>query len=149
MTQYTVGSFFTVVIIVTIFFTAIALTSDEIISKNGNLDNASLDALSKTVTTVDSTYDPGDLTLGADNLTANSSFEGTDAFQREFLESKSEAEDKRSVFGKIFGVPDLMLNSIGIQQPGLVLALKSLLIAFITFFTVIAVYVAWKRGDVE
>ena len=145
----TIGTYITLVFFVTLIFTLVALTGDEIKTKNTNLDNSSLEALAKITDDIDTTYSVDSLTIGESNITANSSFEGTDAFQREFLESKTESNEKEGVVNKIIGVPDLILNSIGIQQPLIVTTIKALFGAFIIIFIALALYKAWKTGGTD
>lgn len=145
----TIGTYMIIVFFITLMFGMIALTSDEIISKNPNLDNKSLEVLAQITTDISNTYTVEQLTLGQDNITANSSFTGTDSFEREFLESKTESNEKEGIVNKIIGVPDLILNSLGIQQPLIITTIKSLFGAFLVIFISLAVYKAWKTGQTD
>lgn len=143
----TIFSILTVLMFVSILFGLVAQTSLDVLS-NPLLDNDSVSAINTLNSQIDS-VDISESTI-VNSVTVNSTFEGTDAFQREFLESKSVAEgENKNLIEKVLGVPNLLITSLGIPQNDTLERVLSILILVLGVLVVLIVYKAWKTGQVD
>lgn len=143
----TLFSLLSVLAFVALLFGLIAETSNDVL-KNPLLDNDSIDAIA-TLNTQISSVDISEATI-VNNLTVNSTFEGTDAFQREFLESKSIAEgENKNLIEKITGVPNLLITSMGIPQNDALSRILGIIILVLGILLILVIYKAWKTGQVD
>ena len=142
------GSFFTVIVIVALVFTLVNIASVDIVQNNPNLDEASLLLIDRINDDIQ-IFQPGDLTSTSNPVTNDSSFEGTDAFAREFLQSTSFVRNEQTILDKITGIPDLIVDSLGVDNQKSVTTIKLFLLAFISFFLGLALYKAIRTGEVD
>lgn len=139
------GAFFTLVVII-IFLTFANTIANEASEKNTRLDNTSI-ALIIDLNYETTIYNQEYVSEQENNVTANSTFEGVDPFARQYLEDKSEILQKKSQTDKILSVPDLLIRSMGIENNALVLSIKLLLVALMTFALGLAAYKAVRTGE--
>lgn len=143
----TIFSLLTVLFFTAILFGFIAETSSEVLN-NPLLDNQSISAIA-TLNTQIASVDISEATI-VNNVTVNSTFEGTDAFQREFLESKSIAEgENKNLIEKITGVPNLLVTAMGIPQNDALERVLSIIFIVLLVLLVLVVYKGWKTGQVD
>ncbi len=143
----TLFSLLSVLAFVALLFGLIAETSSDIL-QNPLLDNNSIDAINTLNIQIDS-IDISEATI-VNNLTVNSTFEGTDAFQREFLESKSIAEgENKNLIEKITGVPNLLITSMGIPQNDALSRILGIILLVLGILLILVVYQGWKTGQVQ
>lgn len=93
----------------------------------------------------------GNLNLASDfneassNLTTNATFDSEDVFAQEFLEGKSEGQQKSGIVKNIIKVPDLIFLSIGLPQSSLIWV-RSLIFLILTVILSLAAYRAFFGG---
>lgn len=141
----TILSFLSVLAFITVLFGLVASTSTEILS-NPQLDNDSIANLATLIVQTNA-IDITNSTIT--NVTINSTFEGTDAFQREFLESKSISENERSAVDKIIGVPNLILTAIGLEQESTVTSVLQVVVFILGIMIILIIFKGWKTGQVD
>ena len=143
----TITSFLSILAFSVLLFGLLVITSPEV------LDNPLLDNQSKaniaTLSTQVNTIDISESSI-VNNITVNSTFEGTDAFQREFLESKSIAEgENKNIIENILGVPNVLVTALGIPQDDTVQFILNLIGVIVSIILGLLVYKAWKTGQVD
>jgi len=87
-----------------------------LIYDNDNLNDESRSIINKTSSNLDTDFEARDFEEGQIAISQNTSFEGTDAFAREFLEEQSEAETKTGIYENLVNVPTLIKESIGLPD---------------------------------
>lgn len=141
----TILSIISVLAFVTILFGLVASTSSEIYN-NPLLDNDSRANLANLLVQ----YDSIDISNSTEsNATINSTFEGTDAFQREFLESKAVSQGDKNLMEKIIGVPNLILVSLGVEQDNTTTVILSVIVLILGIIIGLAIFEGWKTGKVS
>lgn len=110
MTNY--FTIFSVTFIIVVVFTMINIVGDDI-NTNPNLDTQSQELIDNINTKVSEDFDEEEF---EESTTLNGSFEGQDAFSREFFESKSSSETKTGIIERILKTPDLIFMSTGIPE---------------------------------
>lgn len=143
----TILTLVTVLAFMSVLFGLVANTSGEILG-NPLLDDASTSNLGTLVGQVQS-IDISGSTI-TNNITINSTFEGTDAFQREFLESKSIAEgENKNIIEKTTGVPNVLLTALGIPQDVNVTLILAIIGVVLLIIIGLVVFKGWKTGQVD
>lgn len=140
--------FYTVMFVVVIL-TGVSYVGSESITNNPNLDSKSLEIINQTNAELVAKYDKDEFLIEDNNVTANSSFADVDPFARQYLEDKSEIEQKQTTLQKALGMPDLILISLGIEQNELLLIIKGFIVALISFIIGLAIYIAIRTGEVK
>jgi len=129
-----------IVFLVVIVYTGILVVGDESIT-NSNLDNRSIELIINLNSNFDANFN--DLTLSSSNLSANTSFEGQDAFVQQYLESKESTGEIGGFVNKIVSIPDLLILGINSDIPEQDLAaFKLILAAFLIIVLAVTVFVA-------
>jgi hypothetical protein len=129
-----------------IFLSIISSVLEEAGDKNDRLDNETK-LLILNLTSVSKEYDPSYLEPVSNSETENSTFEGVDAFARQYFEDKQEVREDASQSEKILNMPDVLLNSIGIQNNALLTTIKLFIISLITFALGLGAYKAARTGE--
>lgn len=143
----TVFSMISVLGFIGILFGLLSVTSVDI-AKNPLLDNDSISNLA----TLNSQFDTIDIskTNFTNNATDNSTFEGTDAFQREFLESKATTEgSNKNIMEKTIGIPAFLLTALGLPQNDATQVVLGIAVTLLLVLIGLVVYKAWKTGQVD
>jgi len=110
------GSIFAVLMLVLVVFGAMQVVGEEI-SENSNLDNDSVSLIANISTNVDNNLNvETSFQEAASNLTVNATFDSADVFAQEFLEGKSEGQQKQGLVKNLVKVPDLFILSLGAPQ---------------------------------
>jgi len=107
--------FFFIAVFIVLFSGMIILVSDEIIT-NDNLDNESVQYITSLNSQLAAKYDVSQLGEGQSNLSTNASFEGVDPFTLQYLESKSESQQKISTLDVLKATPDTFLLSFELEE---------------------------------
>lgn len=81
----------------------------------------------------------------ASNLTTNATFDSEDVFAQEFLEGKSQAQQKQGIVKNIVKVPDLIFLAIGLPESSLIW-IKSLIALILAIVLSFAAYRAIFGG---
>lgn len=107
--------FFFIAVFIVLFSGMIILVSDKIIT-NDNLDNESVEYITSLNSQLAAKYEVSQLEEGQSNLSANASFEGVDPFTLQYLESKSESQQKISTLDVLKATPDTFLLSFELEK---------------------------------
>lgn len=114
------GSIFTVLMLFMSVFVVMQIVGEQ------SINNSQLEQSSKNLIFNYSSNLDGNLNLDSDfdeassGLTANATFDGQDVFAQEFLEGKSEGQQKGGIVANIVKVPDLIFLSIGLPESSLI-----------------------------
>ncbi len=149
MSNNTIGSLLVVVVLCITIFTGLNFVADEV-SSNDNLDLKSQEIIFELNNEVVNNYDVASLE-GSDaqtELTANSTFEGVDAYARQYLEDKSEMTQKKSTINKILTFPGFIVELAGFDSNPLVIVILDLIILMLGFWIGFAIFKAIK-GNVD
>ena len=143
------GTTFFVIFLITIFFTGLYLVNIEISAKNDKLDIKS----EELIESLGSKYENNisDITFSEQEsaVVNDSTFEGVDAYSRQYLEDKSEINQKKSLLNKIFLFPSILLMIFGVEDMTLFIAFSSLVYGLITIYIGLQVYKAIRTGEVD
>jgi len=145
----TIWSLFLAISLAVIFLTMAGSIATEVGETNPYLDNESRDLIYVLNYEIDETYNVNSLEVTESAVTNDSSFEGVDAFARQYLQDKSEIQQKKETLDKAKGLPDLLLKVVGIRDDGLVTVIKLILSAMIVFLIAIAIYKAVRTGETD
>jgi hypothetical protein len=118
----------------------------EVGNKNSILDDNSVNLIIE-LNYEASQFNSSNLEETQSSLTNDSTFEGVDAFARQYLEDKSEITQKKTTLEKVFGVPDLVITAVGIENNALIISIKILLISLLSFALGLALYKAIRTGE--
>lgn len=114
------GSIFVVLMLFMGVFVSMQIVGEESINNN-QLSTESKQLIANYSSNID-----GNLNLASDfneassNLTTNATFDSEDVFAQEFLEGKSEGQQKSGIVKNIVKVPDLIFLSIGLPESSLI-----------------------------
>lgn len=114
------GSIFVVLMLFMSVIVAMQIVGEESINNN-QLELSSKELIANYSSNID-----GNLNLASDfneassNLTQNATFDSEDVFAQEFLEGRSEAQQRSGIVQNIVKVPDLIFLSIGLPESSIV-----------------------------
>ena len=83
-----------------------------------------------------------------DNEFNDSTFDGVDAFSRQYLEEKSEIDQKQSLIRTILLYPSFLISIFGVEDMVMLVLFSSLVYGLIFFFIGLQIYKAIK-GEVD
>lgn len=107
--------FFFVAMFIVLFAGMIQLIGVDIIG-NENLDNESVEYITSLNSQIAANYQVSQLEEGSSNISQNASFEGVDPFTLQYLESKSQSQQKLSTLDVIKSTPDTFLLTFDLDQ---------------------------------
>jgi len=107
--------FFFVAVFIVLFSGIILLVSEKIIT-NDNLNNESINYITSLNKQLAAKYNVSQLEEGQSNISQNASFEGVDPYNLQYLESKSESQQKISTLDVLKATPDTFLLTFDIEQ---------------------------------
>lgn len=140
-----IGSIFIVLMLFMGVFVSMQVIGEE------SINNNQLSLESKQLIANYSSNIDGNLNLASDfdesssDLTQNATFDGEDVFAQEFLEGKSEGQQKGGIVKNIVKVPDLIFLSIGLPESSLIWV-KSFIGLILTVILSFAAYRAFFGG---
>ena len=79
----------------------------------------------------------------------DSTFDGVDSFSRQYLEDKSEIEQKQSLIKTILLYPGFLISVFGVEDMLLLSLFSSLIYGLIAFFIGLQIYKAISGKDVD
>jgi len=125
-------------LITTVFIAAINIGESSL--NNQILDDDSRTLIQDIATKQSEDFSEDQFMEGEDTLAEeDSSFDSEDAFSREFLEGRSEAQQKTNLVERIIGIPSLILLSVGLPESfirpffWIVTTLVSIFVSFATY----------------
>jgi hypothetical protein len=131
-----IGSIFAVLMLVVVVFGAMQIVGNEV-AGNSNLDNESVFLIANISNNVDNNLNAdSSFDEASSNLTVNATFDSQDVFAQEFLEGKSQGQQKQGIVKNLVKVPDLIILSLGVSQQdvawirSIVLLILTVLIGF-------------------
>ena len=143
-----IGTFAVILLIISItIFGLNQIGSD--IENNSNLDLKSQNLILDISYERNNNYLESGFEVNENDVTVNSTFEGVDAFSRQYLEDKSETLTKKGVIQKIVTAPDLIVKLIGVEELALIISLRILIDGIIVFFLGLVIYKAARTGEVD
>ena len=144
-----IGSTATILFIVVAFLVGLNLIGGDL-SSNTNLDANSVRLLSNISSEYNSNYAYDSIySTATDNLTSNSTFDSVDPFSRQYLEDKSDIQQKQNTLNKILNVPSLFLLMLGIENSLILIAWNTLIYGLLTFMLALQIYKAVRTGEVD
>jgi hypothetical protein len=139
------GSIFAVLMLIVVVFTSMQIIGEESID-NSNLDSESVTLILNVSNNLNSNFNiESSFTESSSSLSENSSFDSADVFAQEFLESKSQGQQKQGLVKNIVKIPDLIILSLGIPEES-VSWIKGFLLLIITVILSFASYRAFFGG---
>lgn len=140
-----IGSIFGGLIIILIVFNIMLLVGNESVT-NSNVDTESVLLVAQVETGINTNFNYTTSFNEFDsNLTTNATFDSQDVFAQEFLEGKSEGQQKQGLISNIVKVPDLFILSLGVPQSS-VIWIKGILLLVISVLLSFAAYRAFFGG---
>jgi len=140
-----IGSIFVVLMLVTVVFTAMVQVGQESVS-NSNLETESVVLIANVENGVNNNLDyNSSFDEFGSELTENATFDSEDVFAQEYLEGKSEGQQKKGFISTITTIPDLVILSLGIPQNS-VIWIKGIFALIITVVLSFASYRAFFGG---
>lgn len=141
-----IGNVIFIVFLSVAIFSIIAVIGTEA-QNNPNLDLESTEMIIKFNYEVNNTYSLNELSVEENNITANSTFDGVDPFARQYLEDKSEIQQKKGVVDKALSLPTLIVSSFGVDNNKLVIIMLGLFFTGFSIFIGLYIYKAIRTGE--
>jgi hypothetical protein len=114
------GSIFLILMLVMAVFVSMQIVGEESFN-NTNLELESQNLISNYSSNIDNNLNlASDFDEASSDLTVNATFDGEDVFAQEFLESKSDGQQKSGIVRNLVKVPDLIFLSIGLPEASIV-----------------------------
>lgn len=142
-----IGTLAIVIFLLTLLFGGLYYVGLEVSTKNTKLDTKSEQTLTSlgvfyndNITKVDFKTDTGEFN--------DSNFDGVDAFVRQYLEDKSEIEQKKSLLNTVLLYPSFLISIFGVEDMTLLLIFSGLVYGLIVFLITLMVIKA-IRGEVD
>lgn len=142
----TILGIITVVLVFVGIFTIMNIVGQEV-QGNTNINNDSKLLITNINKKMGSDFDVAVFEEPDSSLAKNSTFEGVDAYARQYLEDKSEIEKKYDMVNSVTNIPDLIILSLGVPVTW-VSAIKAFVVAILGLLVGLAIYVAIRTGEV-
>jgi len=144
-----IGTTITIVLIVVLFLAGLnAIASD--ISTNENLDTDSINLLNDLTNEYTDNYQSNTtFSTSESGMTNDSTFASVDAFSRQYLEDKSNIDQKKGTIEKILGFPGLFLKMFGVDNETILIAWSTAIYSFIVIMLGLQTYKAVRTGEVD
>jgi hypothetical protein len=135
-----------IILILVVLFTGLYYSTIDIDNNNDKLDSDSEDIIDYLGVYYNNISDTSFIsTSGQYN---DSSFDDVDPYIRQYLEDKTEIQQKQSILNKVVSYPSIILRVFGVSDSTILIAFNSLIYGFITFIIGLQIYKAIK-GDVD
>jgi len=148
MSNATIGSIVIVIFLSITIFVGLNSVADNI-TGNSNLDLRSQEVITELNGQVSTNYQLSNLQSTDGNLSEGSTFEGTDAFVRQYLEDKNSISEKKSTMDKIIGFPDFLMKISGFDSIPLFIYIIGLIGILLGLWIFFASYKAVRTGEVD
>ncbi len=144
-----IGTVATIVFIMVLFLGGLSIIGTDIL-KNNNLDNDSIKLVSDLGSEYTNNYNVNDSFITqTQNLTANSTLLGSDAFTRQFFENKQEQKRTTSTTDKILNIPTTFITMFGVTNESLIILWKTAFFTFLAFLLGLYAYKFVRTGEVD
>jgi len=135
-----------IILILVVLFTGLYYSTIDIDNNNDKLDSDSEDIIDYLGVYYNNISDTSFIsTSGQYN---DSSFDDVDPYIRQYLEDKTEIQEKQSILNKVISYPSIILRVFGVSDSTILIAFNSLIYGFITLIIGLQIYKAIK-GDVD
>lgn len=144
----TIGTYAIILFIVVLFISGLSFISYDI-SKNTYLDDDSVNIISD-LNLFYSDLNPSIVfTPDIDPSIANSTFEGVDAYSREYLETKTDSKGRENIVMKILTLPAIPLKVFGVTSYPIIISFSVAFSGIILFLIGLSTYKAIRTGEVD
>ena len=142
-----IGTLAIVIFLLTLLFGSLFYVSLEVSDKNTKLDTKSIQVIE--TLGVNYVNDINNTDFETENTEFNdSNFDGVDAFVRQYLEDKSEIEQKKSLLNTILLYPSFIISIFGVEDMIILTTFSVLVYGLIVFLIGLMVIKAIK-GEVD
>ena len=142
-----IGTLALVIFLLTLLFGSLFYVSLEVSDKNTKLDTKSIQVIE--TLGVNYVNDINNTDFETQNTEFNdSNFDGVDAFVRQYLEDKSEIEQKKSLLNTILLYPSFIISIFGVEDMIILTTFSVLVYGLIVFLITLMVIKAIK-GEVD
>lgn len=142
-----IGTMSIIIFLLTLLFGSLYFVSVDISSSNTKLDTNSIQIIetlgAEYINNINSTN------FNTENEEFNdSNFDGVDAFVRQYLEDKSEIEQKKSLLNTVLLYPSFIISIFGVEDMTILIMFSSLVYGLILFLLTLQIIKA-IRGEVD
>jgi hypothetical protein len=148
MSNVNLVSIFTLVLISLAILTGFTFVLDDVSQKNTRLTEDSINIMNNYITDVNANLDSSNLSSSVSLLNSSSGGSSED-FSREFRESKAAVISEKSRMDKILNIPQVVVNSIGLESDDQLLFYLTLIGIFLSFIIGLAIYIGIRTGKVQ
>ena len=142
-----IGTLAIVIFLLTLLFGGLYYVSQEVSSKNTKLDTKSVQVIKTLGVTYENDINATDFETDSGEFN-DSNFDGVDAFVRQYLEDKSEIEQKKSLLNTILLYPSFIISIFGVEDMIILTTFSALVYGLIVFLIALMVIKA-IRGEVD
>ena len=142
-----IGTLAIVIFLLTLLFGGLYYVSQEISDKNTKLDTKSVQVIQTLGVTYENEISTTDFETDSGEFN-DSNFDGVDAFVRQYLEDKSEIEQKKSLLNTILLYPSFIISIFGVEDMIILTTFSALVYGLIVFLIALMIIKA-IRGEVD
>lgn len=142
-----IGTLAIVIFLLTLLFGGLYYVSVDISDKNNKLDTKSIQVIETLGVNYAQNINTTDFE-SQDNEFNDSNFDGVDAFVRQYLEDKSEIEQKKSLLNQVLLYPSFIISIFGVEDMIVLVSFSVLVYGLIAFLITLMVIKAVK-GEVD
>jgi len=142
-----IGTLAIVIFLLTLLFGGLYYVSLEISDKNTKLDTKSVQVIQTLGVTYENEISATDFETDSGEFN-DSNFDGVDAFVRQYLEDKSEIEQKKSLLNTILLYPSFIISIFGVEDM-IILTTFSVLVYGLIAFLITLMVIKAIRGEVD
>jgi len=142
-----IGTLAIIIFLLTLLFGGLYYVSQEVSDKNTKLDTKSVQVIKTLGVTYENDINATDFETDSGEFN-DSNFDGVDAFVRQYLEDKSEIEQKKSLLNTILLYPSFIISIFGVEDMIILTTFSALVYGLIVFLITLMVIKA-IRGDVD
>ena len=142
-----IGTLAIVIFLLTLLFGGLYHVSQEVSDKNTKLDTKSVQVIQTLGVTYENEISTTDFETDSGEFN-DSNFDGVDAFVRQYLEDKSEIEQKKSLLNTILLYPSFLISIFGVEDMIILTTFSALVYGLIVFLIALMVIKA-IRGEVD
>lgn len=142
-----IGTTIFILFIVTLCLTGLYYVSSEVTSKNTKLDIES-QALVNSMGNDYNNYGYN-TTIIITEASNESNFEGVDAYVREYLEDKTEINQKETMLNKVLNFPATLLIIFGVEESFILIAFNTLVYSLLGVLIGLQIFKAIRSGETD
>ena len=143
-----IGTTALIILIVTILIGSLYFVSNDISDNNTKLDSKSVIVITNLGANYTNNIKGTSFAIGESEYN-DSTFNSVDPFSRQYLEDKSEIDQKKSILNTVLLYPSFLISIFGVSNEIILLAFGTLLYTFIAFMLGLQIYKAIRTGEVD